>query len=491
MPSRERIIRGASAAFGARLVEIAANAALTVILARFLLTTDQFGRLFVAISVIGVASILGTLGIPSSVARYVTEYDEKDPAQVPHVVRTSLLAIVVLCGAVGLGLVLGAEAIARVLGDPALAPLLLLGAFYVVGYSLAKFARRIFQALNRLSVSAVLSSISSIGRLVLAVGLVWAGLGPAGALLGYVGGFALASIVGLWLLYTRCYAGVRRASSMESGLARRLLEYSVPLTATRSAAILDKKVDTILVGALAGATPAAFYVVGKQISDACTAPASSLGYAISPAIGEERAGDRLDRAARHYEASLEHVIVLYVPAVVGLVVLAEPAVVLVFGPAYLGAVPVVQVLAVFIFAAAINAITSGGLDFLGRASDRAKAKSAMAVGNVVLNLALIPVLGVVGAAIATVCTYSLYTLYNVRVIGQELPIDLRRRVGPLLRVLAISVLMGLVVFELRPFIDDLTSLVGVVAIGLAIWAIPSATMGLVDPAKFRSGGDVA
>lgn len=401
----DRIARGVKASFGARVVDIVANAALTVILARFLLSTDQYGQLYIAISVIGVASLFGTLGVPSSAARYVTEYNERDDTQVPHIIRRSLAYVLVLCAVVSVALVLGSPLISELFQQPGMVPLLVAGVFYVTFEATTKYFMSLFQAFNRVALSALINALSSIGRLVFAVGLVLVGLGTLGAFLGYVLGFVIASAVGLWLLYTRFYVPKNGDEPMESGLSRRILEYSVPLTATRSATIVDKKVDTILVGAILGSTPAAFYTVAKQVSDACIAPASSLGYTISPAFGEEKAGDRLERAARLYEHALEHMLILYIPAFVGLVLVADPMIRHVFGDDYLGAVPVVQVMGVFILANSVNKITSDGLDYLGRARERAIAKTVMAVSNFVLNLLLIPTIGVVGAAIATAITF--------------------------------------------------------------------------------------
>lgn len=480
MTTTDQIARGVKASFGARVVNVLSNAALTVILARFLLTTDQYGRLYVAISVVGIAGMIGTLGIPSSAARYVTEYAEKDAGQVPFIIRRSLRYLLVLGVTAGLLLVVGAPMISDLIGEPDLVPLLMAGALYVAFESLMKFFMSLFQAFNRVDLSALLNAASAIGRLVFASGFVLLGLGAVGAFLGYVVGFLLAAAIGAGLLHTRFYAKYPVSPSMENGLARRILEYSVPLSATRSATMIDKKVDTILVGSILGATPAAFYTIGKQVSDACIAPAGSLGYAISPTFGEEKAGRRVERAARLYERALEHMLILYIPALVGLVLVANPLVVHVFGEQYLGAVPVVQVMGVFVLANSVNKITSDGLDYLGRARERAMAKGTMAVANLVLNLLLIPTIGVVGAAIATAITFSSYTAYNVRVISRELPIDLATVSGSVLRITLISVGMGLVVGWARAYIRGIPSLLGVVLLGVAVWGVAAVAWGLID-----------
>ena len=480
MSFADRIAAGVKASFGARIVKIATNALLLVILTRFLFTTDQYGLLYTVVSVVGVASMFATLGLPSSAARYVAEYSEVDPGQVPRILGVSLLFVAGFGLLTAIVIVVFDGPITALVGEAAIAPLLSLAAVYVVFESLHKYLTAVLQGLNEIPLSAGLNATAQIGRLVFAVGLVVAGFGVWGALAGYLLGFALSVTVGGWLLYNRIYASLPTASEMEDGLVRRLVEYSVPLTATRGATVIDKKVDTILVTSLAGLTPAAYYAVAKQVADACVSPASSLGYTISPAFGEDKAGDRLERAARLYEYSLEHVLIFYIPATVGLILVAEPTMRHVFGESYLGATPVVQVFSLFILANAVNKITTDSLDYLGRARIRAIFKGGMAIGNVSLNLLLIPIYGATGAAAASVVTFGAYTLLSVYIISTELPIRFRIVTGSVARIGLIAGIMGVGVWLLVPYVNGVLTLVAVIATGGGIWLALSAAWGVID-----------
>ncbi|WP_178915282.1 flippase [Natronomonas gomsonensis] len=478
MELAERLSRGVKATFGANILDVVANAVLIVVLARYLLTPEEYGLLYFALSVFGTVGILGTLGLPSSAARYVTEFAESAPGQVPHVMRVALGFLLALSVVVGTAVTLGGPWLAKILGDAELAPLLLLGIGYVVGESLRQYLTAMFQGLNRVSWSAVVRSVQAVGRVGFAVGFVLLGFGVVGALAGFVAA-SLASVVVGGVVFVRFYRSFPTADR-EEGIVRRLLEYSIPLTATRSASVIDGKVDTILVGVLLNVTAVGYYTIAKQIAQVCVTPASSLGFTISPAVGEQKAGNRADRAARLYEQALEYVLLLYVPAVVGLVLVAEPMVRYVFGQEYLGAVVVVQLLSVYVLAMAVVKITSDGLDFLGRARDRAIVKIIMALSNVVLNLLLIPIFGVAGAALATVVTFSGYTLANVYIISLELPIEFAGIARSLAGVTAVSLVMGAAVALLVPHVTGLLTLLGVVAVGAAIWLAGVAGGGLLD-----------
>ncbi|QLG27913.1 flippase [Halorarum halophilum] len=481
-----RLARGVKATFVADVVSTLASAAALILLARYLLGPAGYGLLTFAVSVLGVAGIFGTLGLPKSTARYVTEYAEGDSGQVRHVLRIGALAMLALVTVVGAVLTLGNGILARALDEPALAPFLVVGALYVGFSALNGYLTSVFQGFNRVEWSALVRVVDSVVRLLAVVGFVLLGLGALGAFLGYVAGYVAAGLVGLYVLYTRIVPKLTAATEREGGLRRRVLEYSVPLTATRGANVLDKKVDVILVGMLLNTTAVGFYAIAKQVSDFVSMPAASLGFTISPALAEQRDGDRLDTAARIYEESLSYVLLLYVPACVGLVLVAGPMIRYVFGTDYLPAVPVVQVYSGFIFVNAVDKVTTDGLDYLGRARSRALIKGTMAVANFVLNLLLIPAMGVVGAALATVITYSVYTSSNVYFIHQELGFRVRRVARHAAGTCLLTAGMFAAVAVLLPHVGGLVTLLGVVLSGATVFAGLVLACGHVDARRVAS-----
>jgi len=481
MTLAERLSRGVKAMFGASLADMLANALLVVVLARFLLTPDQYGQLNFVLSAVGVVTIVATLGLPKSAARYITEFAETAPGQVPHVMRLSVLYLGTLTVAVAVAVAVLGGPISHAIGTPSLAPFVVICGGYVASRSFANYCSALFQGFNRVTGSAVLGVLTGVGRLVFVTAFVLLGFGVAGALAGYLAASLLAVAFGAVVLYREFYREYDADPEAESGLARRIVEYSVPLTATRSANVIDKKLDTLIVGVLLNMTAVGYYTVAKQVSDFVSMPASAFGFTVSPALGEQKSGNRVDRARTLYKRSLEFVLIAYVPAVTGLILVAGPMVRYVFGPDYLGAVSVIQVFSGFMLVNCINKVTSDGLDFLGRARSRAIVKTTMAVSNVVLNVALIPILGVVGAAAATVITYTVYTLSNVYFIHQELEFDVASVLRVLGVVCVVTLGMAVVVWVAIPHVSGLPSLLGTVGLGVATWAALSTVSGVLDP----------
>lgn len=475
----DRLATGLKASLVSGLVRSGANAALIVLLTRYLLDPTEYGLLFLALSVVGVVAFLGTLGLPKSTARYVTEFGETAPDQVrPLLVRATLL-LAVLSVVVGLALVATGGRLARYLGEPSITPLLVVGGGYVVARAFNNYLSLLFQGFNRVTWSAAMTIVSNVVRLGAVVALVALGWGALGALVGYVLGFVAAVLLGGYVVVTRFYPSFPRGEA-EPELLERLLRYSVPLTATRAANVLDRRIDTILVGVILTPAAVGFYTVAKQVTQFTAVPVAAFGFTVSPALGEQAAAGNVGRARRLYETSLRHVLAFYVPAAAGLILVAEPVVRHVFGASYLGAVPVLQVFGGFVIVNAVNKVTSDGLDYLGRARSRAVAQGSMAAANAGLNVLLLPIMGVVGAAVATVVTYSVYTAANVYFIHLELTLGLGRLARDLATIGVVAAGVALPVVLLRPYVSGVVTMLALVAAGTAVWAALSVVTGLLD-----------
>ena len=482
----KKFARSFKAMLSARVLHMIASGVLTVVLARYLLTQEEYGLLGAALAVLGVVQLFADLGIAKAAARYITEYRETDPGQVPHVLRTAAVYRLIVIAVVSVLFAVLSLHAARFVGQPELGPLLAVGTGYLVVHSLFIFSQVIFQGYNQVTYSAAIRAVGSVGRLVLAVAFVLVLGGAVGALAGYIAGYGVGAAVGLSLVYTRCYRGAERDPEPEDGLARKVARYSVPLTATRGANILDKRVDTILVGYFMNPVAVGYYYLAKQVVDFVNSPAASLGFTLSPAYGEHKAGGETDHAARIYETTLRYVLLLYVPAAAGMVIVAEPAVRVVFGEEWLGAVPVLQVFAVYVVLHAVTYVSGDTLDFLGRARARAYAKGGGSIANFLLNLVMIPAYGVVGAAAATVASHAALVVVTLWVLHDDLSLAVDGIVRHLAGVLAVTGAMSLAVLAVLSNGGGVLALVASILAGVAVWAGLSVAGGLLDLRRVRT-----
>lgn len=462
-----------------QVIATISGAMLTVILAR-LLAPSGYGLFFLAMSVFSVARIFSKLGLAQSAARYISEYVKKDPGQIYYLLRYSFLFNIVSIIIVVLVLGLGSVYIAILIGEPKLTPLLKLGTLFIVFATLTSYTRIISQGFEDIKLAAIIHSINRSSRLLFSVGLILLGYGVTGALGGYIMGSLLASSLGLVAIYNRYYDEVSNSDYMEKGLIRRLIEYNIPLTITDMSLKLDQQVDTILVGFFLNPISVGYYVLSKQIVTFVQVPAASLGFSISPTYGKQKAANELTTTAKIFEKSLSHILLLYVPIALGIYLLAEPAITLVFGSSYEGSVPILQVLSIYTVLLAMSHLTDRPLDYLGRAKIRSIAQGFSSLTNLLLNLLLIPMIGVVGAAIATIFTHAIYTFVKLCVVSSELPLDYKTIFIDMVRMGIVTIGMGSLIWVLLGYVNGIISLIVVSFVGSLSWLILAFSTGALD-----------
>ena len=479
----EEIKSGFKADLVSQVAKSLSGGILVIVLAR-LLSPDEYGLVYLAVSIFTFVTLLGKVGLGNSAARYVTEYEEKDPGQIPHIVETTAVVLTITLGIVTLGLVLFSELIATIMNDPELQVLLLVGALFVATGGFVDSTRKICQGFKKIEWAAYIKLVDAVLRPIVAIGLVLAGFGAVGAITGYVVSSLSAALLGIVFIYY-LYSGTTR-NEIEPDLRRRVAEYALPIALTDNSDTLLKRVDIILVGAFLTPLAVSYYVVAKQLMTFLKTPANSLGFAITPRYSEQIHRGNLGTASRLYSKALTSVLAFYVPAAVGLVIVAEPTLTLVFGPEYAGGVIVLQVLTLYLVAQTVSYITGGGLDYLGRAKQRAYAKFGAAVINVILNIALIPTIGIVGAAVSTVSSYALYVALNVYLLHLELDLDWMVIGYRCVKIGAVTSVMVLSILPFSGSIDGFVSLTAVVALGGLVWLIGTVLVGLIEKQQLRT-----
>ncbi|MEQ9107787.1 MAG: flippase [Limnobacter sp.] len=228
--------------------------------------------------------------------------------------------------------------------------------------------------------------------------------------------FALAMLaeqilVALVLLLVMWRYGLSLSSLQASAArAKTLFKDSWPLVLSGIAVSLYMKIDQIMLGQMIGNEAVGIYSAAVRISEVWYFIPMVVVASVFPAILEAK-----KRSEDEYHNKLLNLYKLMVA--IGLAVavpmtfLAEPIVVLLFGPAYVaaGAVLAIHVWAsVFVFLG----VASGKWFLAENLQALSLQRTAIgAAANIALNLLLIPKFGEVGAAVATVISYAIAGLF--------------------------------------------------------------------------------
>jgi len=223
----------------------------------------------------------------------------------------------------------------------------------------------------------------------------------------YAFDFVLIS-VGYYFTYQRTDRNIF-SWTYDSVLAKKLLSYSWPLIISGIMVALYMKIDAIMLQNIKGVKEAGAYDTVAKLSEAWNFVPSVIVTSLFPAILNARRDD-MDRYKKRIQHLYDLMVYLSVPVAI-VITFASPLIYKLFKPEYAYAAPVLSV-----------HIWSGVFVFLGAASGQyliAENYNKLtfvrtgfgAIVNILLNLLLIPKMGMMGAAIATLAAYASATFF--------------------------------------------------------------------------------
>jgi O-antigen/teichoic acid export membrane protein len=193
-------------------------------------------------------------------------------------------------------------------------------------------------------------------------------------------------------------------------VAGRVLRDGLVLQGASIGLFLVFRIDLLLVAALTDARQAGLYSLATSLGEIVFVAAVTLAQTGIHRITE----DPPDAAARFTVAFTRRVVALGAGVAVLVAAAAYPGILLLYGRAWLGSV---LPLVILVFAAVAITLAGPSQAYLvreGRLRDISAITLGTLLANVVLNLVLIPLMGIAGAALASLLTYWALALLLTR-----------------------------------------------------------------------------
>lgn len=372
----------------ADLVGKGAGFVLVVVVARGL-GTRQYGYFAFALAFVPLFLQLARWGLDTATVRQLAD----DPERLSPVVVNAGVLRVVLAAVASLAAV--AVAVLMVDGGTARTAVAVLGGALFVD-ELTTYLTVVFQAFERMRLTAVVLIVNRVTSTLLAVAVVGAG----GGLVAVCATYGLGSLVALAaaaVLFARGFGPLDR-HDLRSGALRSLLREGAPYGIASSLNMAVFRVDTLLLQAILGAVSVGMYGVAYRFFEPLLFVTWSVASAVFPRLVKER-----DRPAegRTFELALAAVLVFYLPIAVGAPFAAEWAVRGAFSDRYLPAASAATWLLAATAFYAVAHLTRIACIARDQRSRLVWVAGAALVGNVAANLVVIPSHGVTGAAAVT------------------------------------------------------------------------------------------
>lgn len=268
------------------------------------------------------------------------------------------------------------------------------------------------------------------------------GLGFIGLIIASMAGVAVVALLSGWTLFKM---GVGRLT-LSARRWPQLFLAALPFGISGISHAFMQRFDTVLMSFVLTDAAVGWYNVPWTLINMILLIAQSIAIAMYPSMVRSYAEDP-ESLPRIVWQSIKYLLIVCLPIAVGGTLLADRIIITLYEETFVNSIPVLQVI--------LWALPSLFLlELLGRVGSTlhlerpgARINVINAVVTVILNLILVPTLGVLGAALAGVSGVTIRLVQYWRLLGNDRLVS--RRWGSLLRVALAAAAMGAIVFFLR------------------------------------------
>jgi len=380
---------------------------INIILARKL-GVEKFGEWSFFFSVLTILFLFSALGINSSTKKFIASYSKtsflKSVVHQSTKMRFQFTFVYTILVTVVLALVF-------YITKKDVFRYLLYSSPLLFFYSLCEYFKGVFEGMHRIKYNFLLNLFDFGLRLLLII---------------IVGFLAVLSIKNIIFIYTAVYLLVSLAGmSMIKQLLERtkaeevrtidirkeILQYSWPLLIISMGLYISTEFDTVMIGLLSTNDQVAIYSIVKNLMSKTVHIALILGVGIMPIFANINQ-DNKEQLKFIFYRLLKIGLIIYAILAIGILVFADKIIMLLYGPDYAGAVPVMRIMTIYISYSSVTVFLSSLLDYQGKAKKRAMNLYICTFINIILNIILIPKYGAIGSAIGTSIAYLPYIILN-------------------------------------------------------------------------------
>ncbi|NJE62098.1 flippase [Thermococcus sp. 21S7] len=406
----QKIARGTGIVFAGTVISMFFGFLSRAVIARYF-STGEYGVFNLALTVLNIALVIATLGFQNALPREVAFYREREPSKVGDLISTALVIVAVNSIFWTAILFAGAESISRLFSDERLVGALRIAVFALPFWALAGVIISVSRGFGRVREQVYFQNI--VYPVLFMVFVV------VGAFLRFPFAFVFGAHVAAWgLAFLALMVSIWKDDllkfgvSLNSKLGKELIKFSIPLMLTGIAGFVMTWTDTLMLGYYLGSDVVGLYNGAAPIAKLLPVFLNSAGLIFPPLATVLYAHGKIDELNRVYQILTKWIFLATFPLFALIFLFPEATINLFFGPKYLSAAPVLQILALgFMFHTLLG--LNGWSLIVIKESNFIMYSTLLSAGiNVALNALLIPRYGIEGAAIATTASYFVTNVLN-------------------------------------------------------------------------------
>lgn len=390
-----------------------------MIMAR-LLGPIGYGLLGVTLPFQGIFQILAAGGLPPAIAKYVSQHKALgEDAMARQVLFTTMKFMALLGIFFSMVMFFSSDYIAIDIFHKPLAALPLKAVALITPFSVIVGAfRGAFQGLYRMEYVVVTRLVEQVFMIIFATILVMIGFYAAGAVIGTAIGFAGSAVAAALIFKKFLWKELPKPAPedafnfrQEVGLIIKLLKFSIPVIITALAEMAIYDISVFVLFALMATEFTGYYTSADPIARLPLVISTSVATAVLPAASEAFALKNKDLLQTYVVESYRLVILTVLPMCMGILIFSKPILELLFSKEYVAASGALSILVVGMSFYTLYVVSASIIQGIGYPQDPMYILVLGTIINLILNFALVPILGLEGAALATtIATFIIMVL---------------------------------------------------------------------------------
>lgn len=392
MSDARKIAKNTTVLYIAQIITYVLGFFITVYTVRYL-SVDSYGILSTALALTGIYVVFGDLGLSTLTVREVARDESLTHKYVGNTTIMKLfLSLFTFLLTVLTVYILGYNDI-TIIVTYILTAAFIFNAFSSIFYS-------IFQSYQKMEYQSVATILNSVVMLIGTLLVIYLGLDVIAFAFVYLVANAINFI---YILVTYAWKFYLPNIEMDLEFWKSTIKEALPLSITSLFAVLVFRIDSVMLSVMSGMEAVGFYSAAYRLMEALIFFPQVYTTAIFPVFSKLYVSS-INPLKGAYIKSFKYLTILSLPIAVGITLLAEPIILLLFKPEYIPSILALQIVVwvlPFIF---VNYIQGSLLTAMNRQVTYLKITAASLVLNVGMNLVLIPLYSYLGAAFVTVIT---------------------------------------------------------------------------------------
>jgi O-antigen/teichoic acid export membrane protein len=383
---------------------------ISVILVVRITTQSEYGTYSLATTIISIIILVSSLGLGEGGTRYIAYFRGTEEINKIRDTITSSVQIALISGSVFLIL---SFLIAPIISDdifhsPELLTPLRLLAISIPFSVLINIYVSIFRGFDKIVPSAYFSVLKSLSLLILLMAYFLYGSSINGAILANI-----ISVLGTCIAFSIYFrkklpiAMARRELIKIRPICFDLLSFSIPLLAVNMLMSILTWTDTLMIGYFKTPQLVGLYNVAPPLAYLNMLFLTSLGTLYVPIASKLYSQNKLIDLKKIYATSTKWCFIGTLPLACIFILLPEVVLDLLYGPRYIGAAPVLQIMTLGIILSTISGPSFYALIAIGKTGTITRAYLLSCILNIALNVVLIQQMGITGAAIASALSIAI------------------------------------------------------------------------------------